>query len=34
MIDFMAASAAACGQEMGVEVFAAFEGLVVDLAAA
>jgi phosphoribosyl 1,2-cyclic phosphodiesterase len=32
MIDRMAASAAACGQEMGVEVFAAFEGLVVDLA--
>jgi phosphoribosyl 1,2-cyclic phosphodiesterase len=33
MIDRMAASAAACGQEKGVEVFAAFEGLVVDLAA-
>ena len=32
MIDRMAASAAACGQEMGVEVFAAFEGLVVNLA--
>ena len=34
MIDRMAESAAVCGQEMGVEVFAAFEGLVVDLAAA
>ena len=34
MIDFMASGAALCGQEMGVEVFAAFEGLVVNLAAA
>jgi phosphoribosyl 1,2-cyclic phosphodiesterase len=33
MIDHMAASAAACGQEKGVQVFAAYEGLVVDLTA-
>jgi phosphoribosyl 1,2-cyclic phosphodiesterase len=33
MIDRMTAGVAACGQEMGVEVFAAFEGLAVDLAA-
>ena len=33
MIDRLAAAAAACGAAMGVEVFAAREGLVVDLAA-
>jgi ribonuclease BN (tRNA processing enzyme) len=33
MIDHMAASAALCGQEKGVDVFAAYEGLVVDLSA-
>jgi phosphoribosyl 1,2-cyclic phosphodiesterase len=33
MIDHMAASAALCGQDKGVDVFAAYEGLVVDLSA-
>ena len=33
MIDRLAAAAASCGAAMGVEVFAAREGLVVDLAA-
>jgi phosphoribosyl 1,2-cyclic phosphodiesterase len=33
MIDRMSTAAAACGREKGVDVFAAYEGLVVDLAA-
>jgi phosphoribosyl 1,2-cyclic phosphodiesterase len=34
MIDQLAAGAAACGKQMGVDVFAAYEGLAVDLGSA